>query len=146
MKKYDDYQKSMRYKYGYYSFIFLNSLLVLNYLLGLFFDLQWGATKELEMVIILFVVGLFFANACVYQNAYFHKNDDKKSYSWLFLILGGISLYTTYKTFLISPEELIIDGKLGRGAIQLFSGLLFVSIPLTYFIRNRIDRKRNEVQ
>ncbi|MER2001393.1 MAG: hypothetical protein ABS862_02125 [Carnobacterium inhibens] len=146
MKKYDDYQKSMRYKYGYFSFLFLNSLLVLNYLLGLFFNLKWGATKELETMIILFVVGIFFANACVYQNAYFHKNDDKKSYSWLFLIIGGIGLYTTYQTYLISPEELIINGEIGRGAIQLFSGLMFVSIPLTYFIRNRIDSKRNKDQ
>lgn len=59
MKKYDDYQKSIRYKYGYFSFLFLNSLLVLNYLLGLFFNLKWGATKELETMIILFVVGIF---------------------------------------------------------------------------------------
>lgn len=142
MKKYDEYQKLMRYKYGYYSFVFLICLFILNYLFGQFFNFQWGATKELEMLIIMFVVALFYVNISVYHNAYFHKNDDKKSYSWLFLIIGIISLYTTYQNFLISPEEIIINGKLGRGAIQLFSGLMFVSISITHFIRNKIDEKK----
>lgn len=141
MKQYDEYQKLMRYKYGYYSFIYLISLLALNYILGLFFNFQWGATKETEMLIIMFVVAIFFANISVYHNAYFRKNDNKKGISWLFLITGLFSLYTTYQTFLFMPEEIIIDGKIGSGAIQLFSGILFLSIPVTTFIRNRIDKK-----
>lgn len=43
--------------------------------------------------------------------------------------------------FLIRPEEIIIDGKIGSGVIQLFSSILFLSIPVTDFIRNRIDKK-----
>jgi hypothetical protein len=39
------------------------------------------------------------------------------------------------------PEEIIIDGKISRWAIQLFSGLVFLSIFITTFIRNRIDKK-----
>ncbi|QQP70391.1 hypothetical protein JHE06_00595 [Carnobacterium sp. CS13] len=141
MKKYDKYQKFIRYKYGYYSFNLLISLFLLNYFLGLIFNFQWAATKELEVIIIMFVVVLFFVNISVYQNAYFRKGENKKSYSWLFLIVGLFSLYTAFQTFLISPEEIIIDGKLGRGVIQLFSGLIFISVPLTYFIRVRIDKK-----
>jgi len=141
MKQYDEYQKLMRYKYGYYSFIYLIGLIILNYFLGLFPNLQWGETKELEMLIITFIVVLFYANTSVYHNAYFRKNDNKKGISWLFLITGLFSLYTTYQTFLIMPEEIIIDGKLGGGAIQIFSSLLFLSIPITTFIRNRIDKK-----
>lgn len=102
-----------------------------------------GETKELEMLLIVFVVSLFFANISVYHNAYFHKYDDKMSYSWLFLIIGLLGLYTTYQSFLISPEEMIIDGKIGRGAIQLFSSLIFVTIPITYFIKNKIDNRNN---
>ncbi len=141
MKQYDEYQKLMRYKYGYYSFISLISLIMLSYFLGLFSNLQWATTKELEMLIIMFIVILFFGNISVYNHAYFRKNDNKKGISLLFLLTGLFSLYTTYQTFLIMPEEIIIDGKIGSGAIQLFPGLLFLSIPITNFIRNRIDKK-----
>lgn len=141
MKRYDEYQKLMRYKYGYYSFISLVSLIILNYFLGLLFNLQWGATKEIEMLIILVIVGIFFANISVYHNAYFRKTDNPKGTTWLFLFVGLFSLYATYQTFLFQPEEIIINGKIGRGAIQLFSGLMFISISITYFIRNRIDKK-----
>lgn len=141
MKQYDEYQRLMRYKYGYYSFISLIGLITLNYFLGLFSNLQWGVTKDLEMLIIMYIIVLFFVNISVYHNAYFRKNDNKKVISWLFLITGLFGLYTTYQTFLIMPEEIILDGKIGRGAIQLFSGLLFLSIPITTFIRNRIDKK-----
>lgn len=142
MKQYDEYQKLMRYKYGYYSFIYLISLLALNYILGLFFNFHWGATKETEMLIIMFVVVIFYANISVYHNAYFRKKDDKKSYSWLLLIIGLLGLYTTYQTFLVRPEEIMINGKINEGATQFFSGIMFVSIPITYFIKNKIDEKR----
>jgi len=138
MKQYDEYQKLMRYKYGYYSFISLIGLIMLNYFLGLSPNLQWGATKELEILIILFLVVLFFINISIYHHAYFRKNDNKKGISLLFLLTGLFSLYIT---FLIMPEEIIIDEKIGSGAISLFSGLLFLSIPITTFIRNRIDKK-----
>ena len=141
VKQYDEFQKLMRYKYGYYSFISLASLIILNYILGLFLDFHWGATKELEILIIVYIVALFFVNICVYHNAYFRKNDNKMILSWLCLITGLIGLYTTYQTFLIRPEEIIIDGKIGSGVIQLFSSILFLSIPVTDFIRNKIDKK-----
>ena len=144
MRKYDEYQKVVRYKYGYYSFNSLIILIVFNYLIGLFFNFHWATTKELEIIILLIIIALFFINACVYQRAYFYKDDDKKSYSWLFFIIGLISLYINFQTFLISPEKLMLNGKVGSGAIPLFSGLMFLSISITYFIRNRIDKKRKQ--
>ncbi|WP_407372065.1 hypothetical protein [Carnobacterium sp.] len=144
MKKYDEQQKFRRYKYGYYSFNSLIVLIVFNYLIGLFFNFHWATTKELEVIILLIMIALIFINACVYHNAYFYKDDDKKSYSWLFFIIGSVSLYTNCQTFLISPEKIILNGKVGSGAIPLFSGLMFLSISITYFIRNRIDKKRKQ--
>jgi low temperature requirement protein LtrA len=88
MKQYDEYQKLIRYKYGYYSFISLIGLIILNYFLGLFPNLQWGATREIEMLIIIGVVILFFGNISVYHHAYFRKNDNKKINYWLFLAVG----------------------------------------------------------
>ena len=143
MKQYDEYQKLMRYKYGYYSFNTLIILLALNYILGLFFNFQWGATKELEMLSILFIVAIVFTNISVYHNAYFRKNENKKDSSWLLLFVGLFGLYGTYQTFLFQPEEIIINGNINRGIIQLFSSLMFVSIPITYFVRNKIDERRD---
>lgn len=145
MKQYDEYQKLIRYKYGYYSYISLASLLVFNYIIGQYFNFQWGATKEIEMLIILFVVAIFFANISVYHHAYFRKNEDKKGYSWLLLIVGLFGLYVTYQIFLHQPEEIMINGNINRGAIYLFSSLMFVSIPITYFLRNKIDEKRDRI-
>ena len=58
MKQYDEYQKFMRYKYGYYSFMTLILLIVSNYILGLIFEVQWAQTKELETIIITFITVL----------------------------------------------------------------------------------------
>lgn len=69
MKQYDEYQKFMRYKYGYYSFMTLILLIVSNYILGLIFEVQWAQTKELETIIITFITVLFFINISVYHNA-----------------------------------------------------------------------------
>lgn len=69
IKQYDEYQKFMRYKYGYYSFMTLILLIVSNYILGLIFEVQWAQTKELETIIITFITVLFFINISVYHNA-----------------------------------------------------------------------------
>ena len=65
MKKYDEYQKFMRYKYGYYSFNSLIFLVVFNYLIGLFFNFHWAITKELEIIILLIMIALFFINMMI---------------------------------------------------------------------------------
>jgi len=75
LNKYDDDQKFIRYKYGYYSFNSLIVLIALNYIFGQFFNFQWGATKELEIIILIGITALCFINICVYKNAYFLIKD-----------------------------------------------------------------------
>lgn len=143
MKKYDEYQKLMRYKYGYYSFILLVSLLVLNNILDIFFNLQWGETKEVETLFIMFSVMLFFIILSVYHNAYFKKNDDVKAYIWIFLITGIINLYSSFDLENFEPGN-TSNGKISTDAVYTFGGLIWLAIPITYFIRNEIDKRRED--
>lgn len=143
MKKYDEYQKLMRYKYGYYSFILLVSLLVLNNILDIFFNLQWGETKEVETLFIMFSVMLFFIILSVYHNAYFKKNDDVKAYIWIFLITGIINLYSSFDLENFEPGN-TFNGKITTDAVYTFGGLIWLAIPITYFIRNEIDKRRED--
>lgn len=140
LNKYDDDQKFIRYKYGYYSFNSLIILIALNYIFGLFFNFQWGATNELEIIILIGITALCFINICVYKNAYFFKHNNKRFYSWFYLIIGIVYLYRNFQTYLTYPEEILLDGKIGGGIINLFFGLLFFSISITYFIRMTIDK------
>jgi len=143
IKQYDEYQKFMRYKYGYYSFMTLILLIVSNYILGLIFEVQWAQTKELETIIITFITVLFFINISVYHNAYFRKNEDKKGSIIGLLFLGIFNIFVAYQSLGVYPEDFILNGKIGEGLIQFFSGLMFLSIPITYFIRDKIDKKRS---
>ncbi len=143
MKQYDEYQKFMRYKYGYYSFMTLILLIVSNYILGLIFEVQWAQTKELETIIITFITVLFFINISVYHNAYFRKNEDKKGSIIGLLFLGIFNIFVAHQSLGVYPEDFILNGKIGEGLIQFFSGLMFLSIPITYFIRDKIDKKRS---
>lgn len=143
MKQYDEYQKFMRYKYGYYSFMTLILLIVSNYILGLIFEVQWAQTKELETIIITLITVLFFINISVYHNAYFRKNEDKKGSIIGLLFLGIFNIFVAYQSLGVYPEDFILNGKIGEGLIQFFSGLMFLSIPITYFIRDKIDKKRS---
>ena len=143
MKQYDEYQKFMRYKYGYYSFMTLILLIVSNYILGLIFEVQWAQTKELETIIITFITVLFFINISVYHNAYFRKNEDKKGSIIGLLFLGIFNIFVAYQSLGVYPEDFILNGKIGEGLIQFFSALMFLSIPITYFIRDKIDKKRS---
>ena len=143
MKQYDEYQKFMRYKYGYYSFMTLILLIVSNYILGLIFEVQWAQTKELETIIITLITVLFFINISVYHNAYFRNNEDKKGSIIGLLFLGIFNIFVAYQSLSVYPEDFILNGKIGEGLIQFFSGLMFLSIPITYFIRDKIDKKRS---
>ncbi|MBM6613830.1 hypothetical protein JTF06_02840 [Desemzia sp. RIT804] len=142
MKKYDEYQKLMRYKYGYYSFNLLVGLLVLNTLLGIIFDAQWGETKEVEMLFILFLVMLFFVILSVYHNAYFRKNDNVKGYIWLFLVTGIINLHSSFQVRALDFSNTLVEGKVSSDFIYTFGGLIWLAIPITYFVRNAVDKRR----
>ena len=144
MKQYDEYQKLMRYKYGYYSFILLVGLLILNTLLGITFDTQWGETKEIETLVIMFLVMLFFVILSVFHNAYFRKNDNVKGYIWLFLITGIFNFYVSFEIGGFEMSNISTSGKVSSENVQTIGNLIWLAIPITYFIRNAIDKRRDE--
>lgn len=143
MKKYDEYQKLMRYKCGYYSFIFLNCMLGLNAFLGIQFNVQWGETKELELLMIILLALWFFNVSCVYNHAYYRKGEEKRWALWLFLVLGITHLCLVIGTDHSPSEPIFSDGKIGFKLIHLLSPITLLSISVPYFIRDLIDKKKD---
>ena len=111
MKKYDEYQKLMRYKYGFHSFNLLIALLGLNVLLDIFFEVQWGETKNTEILVFIVISAIFFNVTSVYHNAYFHKDEDVKTQLWSLAIVGGLSLFVSSLTLFYNPESILTNGR-----------------------------------
>ena len=132
----------MRYKCGYYSFIFLNCLLGLNAFLGIQFNLQWGETKELELLIIILLALCFFNVSCVYNHAYYRKGEEKRWALWLFLVLGLIHLLLVVSTYNSPSEPIFSDGKIGFKLIHLLSPITLLAISVPYFMRDLIDKRK----
>lgn len=143
MKKFDEYQKLMRYKYGYYSFILLISILLLNEFLTSVFIFQWGEDKYVETLILIVMVILVFNVLSTYHNAYFHKEEDANDKLLGLFLFGLFYLLISFFSFTSNPGAFFVNGKVTRNFIQLLVGINFISIPITHFIRTKVEEKRS---
>ncbi|WP_368645392.1 hypothetical protein AB4027_11125 [Alkalibacterium putridalgicola] len=140
MDNFDEYQKLMRYKYGYHSFFIIVALSIINFNLELFYDIQWAETKSLEFMLFIFLAAGYSIVMNVYKGAYFTKKQNSNMYAVIFLFIGIANFYLS-----ISPySPLIIDGLLTSNIIKLVNGLIWTSLPVAYFTRQLVDKKRNE--
>lgn len=72
MEKFDEDKKMIRYKCGYYSCMFLVRAIIINTILDMF-NIQWGETKETEVILLMFLAMFVFIISSVYNNAYLEK-------------------------------------------------------------------------
>ncbi|OJF90777.1 hypothetical protein [Alkalibacterium sp. 20] len=140
MTNYDEYQKFMRYKYGYHSFAIILILTVLNFNLDLIFNLQWAETKSLEFMLLIFLAIGYSIVMNIYKGAYFSKKQNPKIYAVIFFFLGLANIYLSFSPY--SP--LISDGLVTSNSMMLVSGLLWISIPVAYLTRIIVEKKRDE--
>lgn len=139
MDQFDEYQKLMRYKYGAYSFIFLMVLIMINYFLSLFLEIQWAETKELEFLLLLFIALGYFIVMSVYKGAFFYQKYKPTVYSFVYFLLGLMNIYLSF-----SPDFLLItDGLVSFNIIMLLSGLIWFLIPAAYFTRVLVEKRRD---
>lgn len=138
MNQFDEYQKSLRHKYGYHSFMIILVLAITNFSLHLFYDFQWGETQSLEFILLLFLAIAYSIFMNVYKGAYFPKNEKAVRLT-LLLCFGGI--FNIYLSF--SPHSpLIVNGLLTTNSVILVSGLIWLSIPSAYFTRILVEKRR----
>ncbi|WP_423190218.1 hypothetical protein ACO1PF_04940 [Alkalibacterium sp. f15] len=140
MNQFDEYQKMMRYKYGYHSFFIIAVLSIVNFNLEVFFDIQWAETKSLEFILFIFLAVGYSIVMNVYKGAHFTKKQNSNVYAFFFLFTGLATIYLSASPY--SP--LMIDGLLTSNSIMLVSGLIWTSIPVAYFTRLLVDKRRNE--
>ena len=144
MKDYDEYQKIMRYKYGYYSFILLLALLLLNEFIMTSPDPQWGETNGLETLFIIGIVLFIFNIATIYHNAYFSKRENVAWYLLFDVLMSAFYIFILFSNKVGFPDNLFIEGKLSFNSFNLLIGLIFLTRPITYLIRKGIDKFRDK--
>ncbi len=138
MKYYDEYQKLLRYKYGYHSFLIIIVLSVINFNLTLFMDTQWAETKYLEFMLLLFFAAGYSIVMNVYKGSYFTRHQSVKMYS-VFFLLGLVNLYLSSSPY--SP--LIKDGLITSNSIMFVNALIFISMPIAFLSRIVVEKRLN---
>lgn len=138
MDPFDEYQRSLRHKYGYHSFLIIFVLGIINFNLHLFFDFQWGETQSLEFVLLLFFGVAYSIVMNIYNGAYFPKKQKALRLTLLFGFAGISNIYLSF-----SPHSpLIINGLLTTNSFMLVSGLVWLSIPSAYLTRILMEKKQ----
>lgn len=139
MDQFDEYQKFMRYKYGYHSFFIIVALSLINFNLELFYDIQWAETKSLEFILFVFLAVGYSIVMNVYKGAYFTKKQNSNLYAFIFLFIGLANFYLSTSPY--SP--LMIDGLITSNSIKLVNGLIWTSLSVAYFTRHLVDKRRD---
>jgi len=143
MKKtgFDEYQKMLRYKYGYYSFMLLVISLLGNYFLREFFSIEWGTSGTTEMIILTMLVIGYFILTAAYHGAYFRMSENERNYAWLFFAIGLFSLYPVVLNFIHSSDIYTENGKITQNIIQPISGIIWFFLSIAVYLRKRKENK-----
>ncbi|MDZ7836363.1 MAG: hypothetical protein U5K84_14515 [Alkalibacterium sp.] len=137
MKNFDEYQKFMRYKYGYQAFGIVLVLTLINYFMSLFMSLL-GETRELETMVIVLIAIMYSLIMYIYKGAYFTKKQNHKLYAVIFFLIGVLNIFNSLSPY----TPLIADGKITSNFLILIAGILWLSIPATYVTRMVVEKKR----
>lgn len=134
MNGFDEYQRLLRYKYGYHSFGILFTLLAVNH----FVDYQWAQSTEEETMILAGVVANYFMVRLVFGGAYYGKRENPIFASLVAFVPGLLHL----SAYLTGNSVLFENGRLADNAFVFFSALFWLSIPVTYAVRAVVDKLR----
>ncbi len=96
--EFDEYQVSVRHKYGFYSFILTVMLLLLNFIIVDRLKILY-ATPSVQMIIIIFIVIVYFMIALTMNGAYlpFRRNEMyARGISFFLFLIGVVYCYRVY--------------------------------------------------
>ncbi len=136
--KFDEYQKNIRYKYGYYSFFVLLVLMFIDSFVSS--EVVW-AEPMVKWFILILVPMLYLTTMTALKGAYIPFNKEKISFKtniinlllavlWLFM---GMMQYKRY-----GIEALIKNGILQTNLIYFVNFFIFIYIAmLTFYIQRK---------
>ncbi len=137
---FDEYQKSVRHKYGFNSFILTMFLLLLNFVVVNRFKFLY-ATQAVQTMIIIFVAIVYFISLVTINGAYlsFRRNEIyARGISFSLFLMGIVYCYRVYNT--LSYGSFFDNGMLNDNVADVLLGVLsmFNAVMIYYsYIKNK---------
>lgn len=136
--RFDERQEISRgkaFKYSFFSLMGCNILLAILSLMGV----ELFANVEVALFFSLFVaIGVFVCN-CIWNDAYFALNERRQSLMIIFAAIGVVNLLIGIGNIL--NANLLLDGRLSTGFLNLSGGCLSVIVFVTMWLKHLKDRK-----
>ena len=139
MKYYDENQKKVRYKFGFYSLLIMTALLLVY--ISMPVDSLGGISYRNAIMVIIMTTALFFLVNVVYRNAFFDQYTRRPFWSnAFFLVMAGLQAQRAYQLYQLGMD---LPNAINTVEFVMLHGLqvaLHLSIPLTYGVRTLVDR------
>ena len=145
VKFYDDNQKKVRYRFGFYSLLFMAALLFIY--ISLPIDSLGGISYQNAIMIIIMVSALFFLVNIVYRNAFFDIYTRSPFWSNVFfLVMAGLQAQRSYQLYHLGMDLPVPINTVEFVMLHGLQVVLHLSIPLTYGVRLFVDRQTRKAK
>lgn len=138
MKFYDEDQKKIRYKFGFYSLLIMTALLLVY--ISMPDDRVGRLSYQNAIMVIIMISALFFLVNVVYRHAFFDQYTRRPFWSnAFFLAMAGLQAQQAYQLYQLGMD---LPNPINTVEFLILHGLqvaLHLSIPLTYAVRTFVD-------
>ena len=139
LKYYDENQKSIRYKFGFYSLLIMTALLLVY--ISMPVDRVGGISYRNAIMVIIMVSVLFFLVNVVYRHAFFDQYTHRPFWSnAFFLVMAGLQAQRAYQLYHLGMDFPDPINNVEFAMMHSLQISLYLSIPLTYGVRSLVDR------
>lgn len=122
----------------------LTILIFSNSILNLFYNFEWADGRWSELTIILFTItvcSIEFISYAIYPL----KEKRQKYLIYILGAFGVISIVLCLYEMVTLNISVIMNGKLSSNALGILYGIMFLSIFITYILKN-VYSKENEME
>lgn len=139
--KYDERQELVRgkgYRYAFGAMVIYNGLMTVLKLA----DVPVFMQDEIMLFISLLLGVVVYAAYCIWNDAYFALNENRKRVLIAFGLIAAINLFVGVKNGI--DGILIVDGELTYASLNLLCGILFLIIFVVLGIKGIAQKAMNE--
>lgn len=139
MKYYDENQKKVRYKFGFYSLLIMTALLLVY--ISMPVERVGGISYQNAIMTIIMATALFFLVNVVYRNAFFDQYTRRPFWTnAFFLAMAGLQVQQAYQLYQLGMDLPVPINTVEFVMLHGLQVALHLSIPLTYGVRKLVDR------
>ena len=138
-KRFDEFQVAKRHRYGYYAFILMMVLIVMNGVVKM--NYVW-ADPLMETLVLMYIPVTYLTVMLILKGAYASRNDKNTNlYIPLFRIVALFSLFVLGQSIWSGVFAPIRDGKLDNSAAILFIAAYSTFMTIAMIVRRRRDTR-----